>query len=130
MQGEAAFRIDGWEESSYSEVEGGGKLTRVRVTKSYTGDVEGQGKLEYLMVNDESGSAEFFGLERVTGRVGDSEGSFVLRHTGSFVGGRMEQKSRVVPGSGTEGLSGLQGEWSQSAGHEQEYPFQFDLEWN
>jgi len=127
MKGEAAYVIDRWEESTFSEVEGGGKLTRVSARKSYTGELEGQGELEYLMVYDEDGSAEFSGLERITGRVKDSEGSFVVRHTGSFVGGKMEQMSRVVPGSGTGDLSGLRGEWVQSAGHQQEYPFEFEL---
>jgi hypothetical protein len=37
------------------------------VTKSFSGDIEGEGTLEYLMAYREDGSASFVGLERVEG---------------------------------------------------------------
>lgn len=126
MKGQAAFTIEDWTEKVYSEEEDGGKLAHVHAGKSYRGDIEGEGILAYLMIYRSDGSAEFYGLERVTGRVGEHEGSFVWEHRGSFKGGMMEQTSVVVEGSGTGDLSSLQGKCSISAGHQQEYPFTFE----
>lgn len=35
----ACFEIKGWDETPYSEVEEGGKLTRASISKSFTGDI-------------------------------------------------------------------------------------------
>ncbi|NNG17904.1 MAG: DUF3224 family protein [Gemmatimonadales bacterium] len=64
------FRVKTWDEQAFSEVVDGPKLTRVSVTKSFRGDVEGEGTLEYLMVYHANGSASLNGLERVVGRIG------------------------------------------------------------
>jgi hypothetical protein len=45
MKGQAEFKIANWNETPFSEVEEGGKLTRARVKKSYTGEIEGEGIL-------------------------------------------------------------------------------------
>ena len=45
------------------------KLTRVSVNKSYQGDITGEGKLEYLMMYRDDGSASFIGMERVVGSI-------------------------------------------------------------
>jgi hypothetical protein len=128
MEGQAEFKIEDWKEAPFSEVEQGGKLTRASVRKSYTGEIEGEGVLEYLMSYKPDGSAEFVGLERVSGRIGDHPGSFVLQHSGKFENGAMTQKSVVVAGSGTATLADLRGECSLSAGHQQAYPFVFEYE--
>ena len=96
----ATFQVKSWDEKPYDEVEEGPKLTRARVTKSFQGDIEGEGAVEYLMVHREDGSASFVGLERIVGRVGERSGSFVLQHTGTFEGGTAKAEWIVVPGSG------------------------------
>src|SRR3989454_3939326 len=63
-QAKATFGIKSWNEKTYDEIEGAPKLTRVSATKSYQGDIEGEGKLEYLMMYRTAGSASFMGLER------------------------------------------------------------------
>lgn len=125
MKAQASFKILGWDEDPFSEVEESGKLTRVSVSKSYSGDIQGEGKLEYLMRYHENGSADFYGLERVTGEIDGRSGSFILEHTGTFKDGKMNQKSIVLNDSGTGDLVGLQGEIKLIAGHQQEYPFTF-----
>src|SRR5436190_14784628 len=83
----ATFALNAWDEKPYNEMNGLPKLTRVSVTKSYQGDIKGEGKLEYLMMYRDDGSASFIGLERVVGSVGGRSGSFVLQHGGTFEGG-------------------------------------------
>ena len=67
----ARFAIKAWNETAYSENEGQPKLTRASVTKTYSGDIEGEAQVEYLMMYRGDGSASFVGLERVVGRIGD-----------------------------------------------------------
>ncbi|MCK5488724.1 MAG: DUF3224 domain-containing protein, partial [Gemmatimonadetes bacterium] len=43
----ATFEVASWDEQPFSEVDGGPRLTRATVTKSFHGDIEGEGTLEY-----------------------------------------------------------------------------------
>lgn len=119
----ATFEMKGWDEKPYDEVDGGPKLTRVSVTKSYDGDIEGEGTLEYLMMHREDGSASFIGLERVVGKLDGRSGSFVLQHEGTFEDGIAKAKYFVLSDSGTGDLQGLQGQGDFEAGHQERYPF-------
>jgi hypothetical protein len=66
-------------------------------------------------------TADFVGLQRIIGRIGERSGSFVLLQTeGTFDGKEARAKLTVVPGSGTEELSGLRGEGEFSAPREGE----------
>jgi hypothetical protein len=125
-QAKATFDIKSWDEKTYNEIEGAAKLTRASVTKSYQGDIEGEGKVEYLMMYRTAGSASFMGLERVTGNIGGRSGSFVLQHTGTFEGGVAKVTLSVVPGSGTGDLRGLSGEGKFSVGHQPPYSMTLD----
>ena len=125
-QAKATFGITSWDEKPYSELEASLKLTRASVTKSYQGDIEGEGKLEYLMMYRSAGSANFMGLERVTGSVGGRSGSFVLQHSGAFEEGVAKVTLSVVPGSGTGTLRGLTGEGGFSVGHQPPYAMTLD----
>ena len=125
-QAKATFGIISWDEKTYNEIEGAPKLTRASVTKSYQGDIEGEGKVEYLMMYRTAGSASFMGLERVTGSVGGRSGSFVLQHTGTFEDGVAKVTLSVVPGSGTGDLRGIKGEGGFSVGHQPPYAMTLD----
>jgi hypothetical protein len=122
------FEIKSWDEKPYDEIGGGAKLTRASVTKAFHGDIEGEGRVEYLMVYRGDGTASFVGLERVLGQVGSRSGSFVLQHNGTFEGGVAKATYVVVPGSGTGDLRGLRGEGSFASGHAQHYPMTFDYD--
>ena len=71
----ARFAITRWDEEPYSEGQDQPRLTRASVTKTYTGDIEGEGQVEYLMMYRSDGSATFVGLERFVGRIGGKTGS-------------------------------------------------------
>jgi hypothetical protein len=124
----ATFELKSWDEKAYDEMEGRPKLTRVSVTKSYEGDVAGEGKLEYLMMYREDGSATFIGLERFVGSVGEQTGSFVLQHNGVFEHGVAKTTLAVVAGSGTDGLRGIQGTGEFAVGHEPPYKMTLDYD--
>lgn len=125
-QAKATFGITSWDEKPYSEIKGSPKLTRASVAKSYQGDIEGEGKLEYLMMYRSAGSASFTGLERLTGSIGGRSGSFVLQHTGTFEDGVAKVTLSVIPGSGTGELRGMKGEGEFSVGHEPPYAMTLD----
>ena len=122
------FAIKGWDEKPYSEGQDLPKLTRATVTKTYTGDISGDAQVEYLMMYRNDGTASFVGLERVTARIGDKSGSFVLQRIGAFEGGQAKESYSVVPGSGTGDLRDLRGDGSSSVGHGLEHPFVLSYE--
>ena len=124
----ARFTIKKWDEEPYSEGQDLPKLTRATVTKTFTGDIEGEGQVEYLMMYRGDGSATFVGLERVVGRVAGKAGSFVLQRTGTFENGVATESYSVIPGSGTGQLRSLRGEGTTAVGHGNEHPLTLDYE--
>ena len=124
----ARFAIKNWDEKPFSEGPDQPKLTRATVTKTFNGDIEGEGHVEYLMMYRGDGSATFVGLERIVGRIDGHAGSFVLQRSGTFADGRATESYSVVPGSATGELSGLRGEGSSSVGHGLEHPFVLNYE--
>lgn len=119
----ARFAIKSWDEKPYSEGDDLPKLTRASVTKTFTGDIEGEGRVEYVMMYRSDGSAAFVGLERIVGRIGGKSGSFVLQRTGVFEGGQAKESYSIIPGSATGDLRGLRGDGSSAVGHGMEHPF-------
>lgn len=124
----ARFAITNWDEKPYSEGQDLPRLARATVTKTFTGDIEGEGQVEYLMVYRSDGSATFVGLERIIGRIGRKAGSFVLQRNGTFEGGQARESYSVIPGSATGELRGLRGEGTSAVGHGLEHPFVLSYE--
>jgi uncharacterized protein DUF3224 len=117
-QANVTFKIQGWDEQPYNEIEGGGKLTRASVEQVLSGDIEGEAAVDWLMFYRPDDTADFVGLQRVTGRIGDRSGSFVLVHSGGTYDGQVAKgELSVVPGSGTGDLRGLRGTGEFSAPH-------------
>jgi hypothetical protein len=124
----ARFAIKTWDEKPYSEGQDLPRLTRASVAKTFTGDIEGEGHVEYLMMYRSDGSAAFVGLERVVGRIDGKTGTFVLQRIGVFEGGEAKESYSIVPGSATGELQGLRGEGSSAVGHGMEHPFSLSYE--
>ena len=122
------FAIKTWDEKPYSEGPDQPKLTRASVTKTFTGDLSGEGHVEYLMMYASDGSATFVGLERITGELAGKAGSFVLQRTGVFENGVAKETYSVVSGSGTGALRGLRGQGTSAVGHGMEHPFAMSYE--
>ena len=119
----ARFAIQSWDEKPYSEGPDLPRLTRATVTKTFTGDIEGESQVEYLMMYRSDGSAFFVGLERVVARLRGRSGTFVLERRGTFAAGQAKENYAVIPGSGTGQLRALRGEGSSAVGHGMEHPF-------
>jgi hypothetical protein len=104
-----SFEITAWEEQIYHELGSGAKLTRASVTQCFSGDIEGVGTVEFLLMYPDSTSAFFAGMQRVHGRLNGRSGSFVLQTNGTYVDGKASADWFVVPGSATGELCGLHG---------------------
>lgn len=128
MHANVTFKITSWDENPFDEVEDGPKLTQAHVKRSFDGDLTGTGNLMYVMTHLDSGNAVFLGYENVVGSLGGRTGSFVLRHTGSYDGGKATAELAVVTGSGTDELVGLSGTGRFSAGHAEEHDMPLDYE--
>jgi hypothetical protein len=124
----ARFSIKSWDEKPYSEGNDLPKMTRASVDKTFTGDIDGEGHVEYVMMYRSDGTAAFVGLERITGRIAGRNGSFVLQRTGVFEDGQAKESYSVVTGSGTGDLRSLRGEGTSSVGHATDYPFALSYE--
>ncbi|CUI06674.1 DUF3224 domain-containing protein [Massilia antarctica] len=94
--------------------EGAGRVSlgRMLIDKYYSGDLIGIGQGEMLSAgNPAAGSAGYVAIEHVTGTLDGMSGSFALQHAGTMHAGASHLSISIVPGSGTEGLSGIQGKF-------------------
>ena len=114
---QGTFEISSWDENPYVELDGGAKLTRASVGQAFSGDLEGEGSVEWLMCYREDKTADFVGLQRFVGRLGARSGSFVMRTQGTFDGEKAAGELSVVAGSGTEELGGITGAGAFLAPH-------------
>ena len=128
MLATATFSLKRWDEKPYDEIDGGPKLTRASVLYAFDGELLGEGRLEYLMTYLADASAVFVGYQRFVGRIGAREGSFIFQHGGRFAAGVATDTWRVVPGSGSGDLTGIQGQVEFSAGHQDKYEIIFEYE--
>ncbi|MEU3260640.1 DUF3224 domain-containing protein [Streptomyces albidoflavus] len=102
------YATKSWNENPYHKEDGSATLTRASVENTFTGDLVGDGILEYLMVYGADSSATYVGLQRFEGTVGGRNGTFVARIEGTFTSAAAENWI-IVEGSGTGGLSGISG---------------------
>ena len=116
-QSSGYVRVTAWDEKPYLEMADGRKLTRASVTQRFSGDIEGEGSVEWLMFYREDKTASFVGMQHVVGKIGGRSGSFVLETSGSYDGKTARASWSIVPGSGTNGLKGLRGSGTYVAGH-------------
>ena len=124
----ATFGFNSWDEEPYVEVDDQIKLALASITNTIAGDIEGESTLRYLMVYLPDGSASFTGHEHVNGRIGDRQGTFVLKHDGLFSNGQARGNIEIVPGSATGDLAGLTGNGSYVATDVQPTPFTLEYD--
>ena len=105
----STFAVKSWDEQTSSEVDGHLKITHANVVFTYTGDVQGEGAMQYLMLYRDDESAAVIGLERITGKLNGRSGSFVLSHHGGYANGVASGEFEVVAGSASGEVTGLRG---------------------
>jgi hypothetical protein len=108
-QATGTFTVSGWDENTYEELDGGGKLTKAHVKFGFDGDLKGEGGWEAVMCYGQDGSASFTGFQRTVGQLAGRSGSFVVRADGSYEDGQARTLWQVVDGSATGDLRGLSG---------------------
>jgi hypothetical protein len=108
-QAAGTFTVAGWDESTYRELDGGGKLTKATVTFVMTGDISGEARWDAVMCYRPDGTAVYTGYQLVEGQLAGVDGSFVVRADGEFAEGEARSRWEVTEGSGTSGLAGLTG---------------------
>jgi hypothetical protein len=109
VRANAVITVHKYEPAAYEEPAEGPALLRIHVEETFSGDIEGDGVVEFLQIARADGSASFVGVERVIGRVAGRSGTFVLQDAGTVEGDVVSGEWFVVPGSGTGELAGLRG---------------------
>ena len=106
----AVITVHKYEPAAYDEPAEGPALTRIHVEESFSGDISGDGAVEFLQAARADGSASFVGIERVTGAIAGRTGTFLLQDAGTVRDNVVSGDWFVIPGSGTGELAGLRGE--------------------
>ncbi len=121
MTGEnnSTFQLTSWNESIIDEICEGIKLTRAIVEKSYSGAIIGVGYVQYHIAYTKRDLVDFVGFEKICGSIDGKQGTFVIKHLGSFVGANANSEWTVVPGMGTDQLTDMIGSGSYTMSHHQ-----------
>ncbi|TMH27097.1 MAG: DUF3224 domain-containing protein [Betaproteobacteria bacterium] len=88
----------------------GPALMEIRLSETFTGDIHGESPVRALQVLREDHSASLVSVQRFRGKLGGRQGTFVLQGSEIVANGKIKATWFVVPGSGTDDLSGLRGE--------------------
>ena len=129
LTAKAPFKITGWEPFT-EENDEIADIGRARIRKEFTGDLVGTSVANAVLYQTPVESGGYVALERITGKIGDREGSFVFQHSGvRDADGNGPMYGDVVPGSGTGAFDGVTG--SMNIVHDETGQFfLFDLELN
>ena len=125
---DCSFTVEKWEENPFSDVAGQLKMTHTSVAKTFHGELEGQGTLQYLMFYGPGEQTRVLGLERITAVLGGRSGSFVLEHIGGDDGNEARGTVTILPGSGTDALTGIRGKGEAVANREGKFTMSLDYE--
>jgi hypothetical protein len=106
---EATITVQSSEAKSYDQT-AGPALVEIRITETFTGDIEGTSTVRALQVQRDDRSASLVSLQRFCGRLRGRRGTFVLQGSEIVEKGKIKATWFVVPRSGTDELSGLRGE--------------------
>ena len=105
----AVITVHKYEPAAYDEPAEGPVLAKIHVEESFSGDISGDGVVEFLQAARADGSASFVGIERITGTVAGGNGTFLLQDAGTVQDNIVSGEWFVIPGSGTGQLAGLRG---------------------
>jgi hypothetical protein len=104
----SAFTITGWEPTTIDDRDGV-NLTRTKVIKTFTGDLEGASVAELLMAGAPNDSAAYVGFERIEGKLNGRAGSFILHHNAVSARGEQSATWTIMTDSGTGELEDISG---------------------
>ena len=122
------FELQAWNEHTWDEAETGAKLTTASVEQAFSGDLEGEGSVEWVMAYRADGTAEFAGFQRVAGRLHNMTGTLVVSSVGTFRDGVARGEWKVVEGAGSGELVTITGAgaFEAPAGPEAKFSLRYD----
>ena len=97
-------------EDAYREADGEPRLTHANGSQRFSGGIEGDGSIEWLMCYLPAGGARMVGHQRIDGSVDGLRGSFLIEAVGQHDGKASTATWRIIDGSGTGELAGIRGE--------------------
>lgn len=126
------FTMKSWDEAVVDGPEDGPRFAHAHVTFDYTGVVQGTSVCDFLLYyaaeGYEGAGQTAPGFERITGSVEGRKGSFVIRHEVGYGSDGVQGTFTVVPGSGTDELTGLTGAGTVAGASEtMDYTFDYKL---
>jgi hypothetical protein len=128
-QAAGTFDIDSWDAEKPYQEEDGTKLTRVRVGKTFHGDLVGSSTADLITVESPAGPVAYVGVETVRGILHGREGSFILQHTAGSEDGTSDTqwlRLQIVPTTGTGELAGIRGDARISVGPDGSHTWTID----
>jgi Protein of unknown function (DUF3224) len=123
------FTVESGGEDAYEMLDNSVRLTHANGTQTFTGDIKGDGAVHWLMLYRGDKTAQFVGMQRISGTIGGRRGTVVLAAEGVHDGKGSRIKLAVVPGSASgdlEGMSGkgkLENPGAKTGTYELEYSF-------
>lgn len=103
-------------------------LGRMSIDKQFHGELEATSQGEMLYAGSAKGSGGYVAVERVTGTLDGKRGGFSLQHNATMTDGAPYLNIIVVPGSGTEELTGLDGTMKIVIAEGGKHYYEFDYE--
>ncbi|MET9342559.1 MULTISPECIES: DUF3224 domain-containing protein [unclassified Nonomuraea] len=129
MTAQGSFVTFDWTPQEPYDAVDGVTLAVVTLGKTFEGDLKGSSTVTMIVSSSEHDvSRSYVAMERVTGRIEDREGTFVLQHNAVSDSGDDSLTCTVVPGSGTGRLAGLRGALQIHIAPDGAHSYVFDYE--
>ena len=107
--GRAKITVQSSDAKAYDQTEGPA-LMEIRLSETFTGDIDGESPVRALQVLRDNKSASLVSVQRFRGKLAGRQGTFELQGSEIVANGKIKATWFVVPGSGTGDLSGLRGD--------------------
>lgn len=106
----------------------GAPVGGMTIDKEFHGDLVGTSKGEMLMAGSSSvkNSAGYVAIERVTGTLDERSGTFYLQHSGTMDRGAGDLTITVIPDTGADQLTGIQGRLNIIIAPDGKHSYEFD----
>jgi len=105
----AKITVQSSEATPYDQGAGPSRI-EIRLVETFTGDLDGESPVRALQLQRGEKSASLVSMQRVSGKLGRRQGTFVLQGSEIVENSKIRATWFVVPGSGTGDLSRLRGE--------------------
>lgn len=126
-KGTFTVSIDG--EDPLQTLEGDIRLTHASGTQQFSGDVVGDGSIDWLIAYRADESAHMVGLQRISGTVDGRAGAFVIAAVADHDGATSRATWTIVAGSGSGQLVGIGGRGSfVASGTTVDYELEYEID--